>query len=70
MTKWIIEYCLTPTNHNPTRYAIIQAPDAETARKLLKRELKDFSKVVSRYAYEKAEEYKPEPLQGRVDSLG
>lgn len=70
MKKWLIEYCLCPTNHNTTRFAIIQAKDAETARKLLKRELRDFAKVVSPYAYETAVEYKPEPLEGRVDSLG
>jgi hypothetical protein len=67
--KWIIEYCLCPTNHNRTRYAIIQAKDAETARKLLKRELRDFG-TISPYAFEAAKEYKPEPLEGRVDTLG
>ncbi len=69
MIKWMIEYCLCPTNHNRTRYAIIQAPCAMTARKLLRRELRDFG-TTSKYVFEAATEYKPEPLEGRVDSLG
>lgn len=69
MTKWMIEYCHVPTNHNTTHYAVIQAPDATTARKLLRRELRDFG-TTSKYVFEAAQEYKPEPLKGRVDSLG
>lgn len=67
MTQYTVKYTRIPTNYNDSHTAIVEANTPEDARELVKRQLGDIG--VRNYVIQPAQEYKPEPINGRIISM-
>ena len=68
LNKFIIRYCKMPTNYNDPRNAIVEAEDAEMARKLVLDKLGE-GNGVENYVVDVAKPHEPPKSAGKVLTL-
>lgn len=70
MPIYSVVYTRIPTNYNSDEVAMVEANSAEEARRLVVRKLGDDRRGLSAYVVKCGTEYKPEPIDGRIISMG
>lgn len=69
MKKFAVRYTKCPTDFNRQHSAVVEANNPEDARELLSRYLGEDRASVSRYVIQKAFEYNPKPIEGKIVTM-